>query len=250
MHCLAEPVRFFYLYSMKKDTYYFSHDYNASNDEKVLLLRTDLGMEGYGIYWYLVESLANSGGHLPIKVIPLLSTQMGSTIPKVKAVIKNYNLFQIIDGQFFSDRLLHHLGLRKALSDAGRIGANNRWANGVAIRDANGVAIRDANAKEIKGKESKGNETKGNELFTISDTSIEKARMMYASVKLVNLPPDRIKQLFDTWLPDNHNGRSQNEIEKHFINWLKTQKITVEENTHGSSYWQGLINSGTIKIQK
>ena len=40
---------------MKKDTFYFSHDYNAHNDVKILFMRQQLGMEGYGIYWFLIE---------------------------------------------------------------------------------------------------------------------------------------------------------------------------------------------------
>mgnify|MGYP001572489914 CR=1 FL=1 len=35
---------------MAKDTYYFSHDYNARNDEKILELRVKYGAEGYGLF--------------------------------------------------------------------------------------------------------------------------------------------------------------------------------------------------------
>lgn len=136
---------------MKKDTYYFSHDYNAKNDIKILLMRQELGMEGYGIYWFLIEALAESGGILPFNIIPVLAKQMDTTEVKVKGVITKYELFQLNDTQFFSERLLKHLELRNAMSEAGRIGAKNRWKNG----GANGGAIRGANAKERKVKEIK-----------------------------------------------------------------------------------------------
>ena len=57
-----------YFIFMKKETFYFSHDYNARNDTKILYMRQELGMEGYGIYWYLIEALADSGGILPLKM--------------------------------------------------------------------------------------------------------------------------------------------------------------------------------------
>jgi len=57
---------------MAKDSFYFPHDYNARNDVKCLFLRQQLGMEGYGIFWFLVESLADAGGVLPLKIIPVL----------------------------------------------------------------------------------------------------------------------------------------------------------------------------------
>ena len=41
----------------KKDAYYFSHDSNAMNDEKCILLIENLKMEGYGIFWALLETL-------------------------------------------------------------------------------------------------------------------------------------------------------------------------------------------------
>ena len=115
-------------------------------------MRQDLGMEGYGIYWYLVEALAESGGILPFNIIPVLAKQMDSTEIKVKGVITKYNLFQLNDSQFFSERLLKHLELRNAMSEAGRIGAKSRWKNGGANGGAIRGAIGDPNAKESKGK--------------------------------------------------------------------------------------------------
>jgi len=45
---------------MPKDTYYFSHDYNCRNDEKIKRLLRKHGMCGYGIFWSIVEDLYNN----------------------------------------------------------------------------------------------------------------------------------------------------------------------------------------------
>jgi hypothetical protein len=140
---------------MKHSTYYFSHDYNAHNDTKVLFLRQQLGMEGYGIYWYLIEQLANNNGKLPLTLIPVLAMQMHTTEVKVNAVITSFELFIIEQNSFFSSRLNSHLNLRTNLSEKGKLGAEKRWKN----RVANG----EGNAKERKGKENKGNENKLND---------------------------------------------------------------------------------------
>jgi len=42
---------------LKKETFYFSHDYTARSDEKIKNLIYDFGYEGYGIYWSLIEEL-------------------------------------------------------------------------------------------------------------------------------------------------------------------------------------------------
>jgi hypothetical protein len=94
---------------MKKSTYYFSHDYNAANDVKILFMRQQLGMEGYGIYWFLIEHLADAGGCLPMKIIPVLAMQMQSQEVKVRAVISEFELFQLVDDEFFSLRLIKSL---------------------------------------------------------------------------------------------------------------------------------------------
>jgi hypothetical protein len=143
-------------YFMKKDAFYFSHDYNANSDTKILFMRQQLGMEGYGIYWFLIEKLADAGGYLPLKIIPVLAMQMQTTEIKVKGVIESFELFEITDNQFFSIRLLMHLDLRNSLSENGKKGAEKRWENRGAIGEANGGA----NAKERKGKEIKGKESK------------------------------------------------------------------------------------------
>lgn len=141
---------------MKSKSYYFSHDYNAANDTKILFLRHQLGMEGYGIYWFLIERLADAGGKLPIELIPVLAMQMQSTDIKVKGVITQFDLFTIDDGEFWSERLQSHLGLREKLSQSGKNGALNRWGNG----EANRGAIGEGNAKKRKEKEIKGKESK------------------------------------------------------------------------------------------
>jgi hypothetical protein len=154
---------------MKSNSYYFSHDYNAANDTKVLFLRHQLGMEGYGIYWYLIEQLANAGGKLPLELIPVLAMQMHCTDVKVNGVLMNFGLFTIDSNEFWSERLQNHLELRLKLSESGKTGANNRWANRVAIGEAN---AKESKVKEIKEKKTKVNSTT---LFVDSDVNtIEK----------------------------------------------------------------------------
>lgn len=108
---------------------YFSHDYTASDDVKMLFLRQSLGMEGVGIFWYVIERLAQAGGRLPLKIIPVLSMQMQVTETKVQAVVQSFDLFEIEDPDFFSKRLLQTIDLRKTLQDAGQRGAAKRWGS-------------------------------------------------------------------------------------------------------------------------
>ena len=62
---------------MSKDAYYFSHDSNARNDLKVVKLRRSSGLEGYGLYWCIIEMLRESDRYeLPIQDISAICFEL------------------------------------------------------------------------------------------------------------------------------------------------------------------------------
>jgi len=199
---------------MKNSTYYFSHDYNAANDTKILFLRHQLGMEGYGIYWYLIEQLANAGGKLPLELIPVLAMQMHCTDVKVNGVLMNFDLFTIESGEFWSHRLQEHLELRLKLSQSGKAGANNRWKNGGAIVGA----IGEGNAKERKGKEIKGN------INLIEDIQTFKSEL-----------GDEYDNFVMYWTEPNKNGKLRYELEKFFDIKRRVNTWLQNKNKYGNS---------------
>jgi len=136
---------------MAKDSFYFSHDYNARNDEKTLELRLLHGAEGYGLFWMLIETMCeNDNGGVKATLIGGLSLGYGVAKSKLMEVISTcvtVGLLYEEEGYYYSKRLLKHKEYRKNLVEWGVKGANNRWGS---HRGANG-----------KGKESKGKEIKG-----------------------------------------------------------------------------------------
>ena len=200
---------------MKNKSYYFSHDYNAANDTKVLFLRHQLGMEGYGIYWFLIEKLAEAGGKMPLELIPILSMQMQTTDIKVKGVIMQFDLFSINEGEFWSERLNDHLGLRAKLSQSGKNGAISRWKNG----EANRGAIGEGNAKKRKEKEIKENINTINNKDLFID-NIEEYKILLG---------DSYDEFLEYWCEPNKDGKLRYELEKFFdvkrrVNtWIKNK---------------------------
>lgn len=197
---------------MKSKSYYFSHDYNAANDTKILFLRHQLGMEGYGIYWFLIERLADAGGKLPIELIPVLAMQMQSTDIKVKGVITQFDLFTIESGEFWSERLQNHLGLREKLSQSGKNGALNRWGNG----EANRGAIGEGNAKKRKEKEIKVKESKVNKLFSETEfVDIEIFKKKFIGTIYENANFNYYHEIINNWSSSGGNKK---------IDWIATAK--------------------------
>lgn len=91
------------------ENYWFSHDFNAKDDPKIMLLMDELGMEGYGIYWVLIETLRGcpeAQYRYPLRLIPSLARKYATTSPKVETVIRNYGLFIIENKEFFLSKSL------------------------------------------------------------------------------------------------------------------------------------------------
>ena len=94
-----------------KDAYWFKHDSNAKDDPKCVLLIEQLGLEGFGIYWVLIEILREQPDyHYPLALIPSIARRYNTSTQKVEAVIKGYGLFAT-DGEefFFSESLINRM---------------------------------------------------------------------------------------------------------------------------------------------
>ena len=94
-----------------KDAYWFKHDSNAKDDPKCVLLIEQLGLEGFGIYWVLIEILREQPNyHYPLALIPSIARRYNTSTQKVEAVIKGYGLFSTNDEEFFfSESLINRM---------------------------------------------------------------------------------------------------------------------------------------------
>ncbi len=108
---------------MAKDAYYFSHDSNAKDDPKCMLLIEELQLEGYGIYWLLVEVLREQENYkYPLRMVPVLARKFLTTKEKMLAVIYKYDLFVVENEEFFySDSLNRRMGLMNDKREQARL---------------------------------------------------------------------------------------------------------------------------------
>jgi hypothetical protein len=109
----------------KKDAFYFSHDSNAQDDPKCMMLIDDLGMEGYGIFWALIEKLrAEKDYTLPVSICGRFARRWATSEAKIQTVVTNYGLFEIHEDRFFSLRLKRSMEER---SEKARLSAGVSW---------------------------------------------------------------------------------------------------------------------------
>lgn len=156
---------------MKKDAYFFPHYCNARHDRKLKRVIKELGVEGYGIYFMLLEVLREQVDfRYPLEDLDLLADEFGTSEQKIRTVICNYKLFDVDENEnFFSIKLVFYLQPYIEKSQRARDAANLRWSNAkLQIEhktDANAYANAeqmqsDSNADAMQGEYSKGEETK------------------------------------------------------------------------------------------
>lgn len=107
---------------MSKERVYFSHDADALSDYKMIMLTSQLRMEGYGIYWAIIEMLRSQPEYkLPLAIIPGLSVRFSATPAIIEAVIRSYDLFKIEGDFFFSASLNRRMGVMEEKRESKRI---------------------------------------------------------------------------------------------------------------------------------
>lgn len=114
-----------------KDSQYITHDLGARNDPKLMDLQMEMGGQGLGIFWCLVEMLWENGGYIPANYRSIAFALRWCKPAEVEKVVNNFGLFQIEDGQIFSRSALERINHKKdkiqRMSEGGKKGQSNRW---------------------------------------------------------------------------------------------------------------------------
>lgn len=109
-----------------KDAYWFSHDSNARNDQKIMTMRVVEGMRGYGIFFALIEMLRDASSYQLALNYQAIAFDLREDKELIEKIICNYDLFTI-EGDFFyskslKDRMLKMDKTREKRRKIGKIG--------------------------------------------------------------------------------------------------------------------------------
>jgi len=139
---------------MPKDTFYFSHDYNSRNDEKIKFLIRKHGMLGYGVFWAIIEDLYNNANALRTDCDGIAyDLRVHSEV--VHSVLHDFGLFVFEGENFGSMSVQKRIDERDSKSKKASQNARKRWVSN--INDANAMpphsdrnAIKERKVNEIK----------------------------------------------------------------------------------------------------
>lgn len=193
-----------------KETYYFSHDYNASQDPKMMSLLSQCGLSGIGMYWIVVEILHQQPNSKIlyktyedyIDFYGRIDGENEHLLNKIKQVLTSVELLKIDGDYIYSERVLNNKKERERLSqirsEAGKKSAKVR-SSLTSVQQNSTIAQQ---SSTIKGKERKGNKKK------LNNITIESSRFAPPSLEDVK------KYILD----NNYNVDAEN-----FINFYASK---------------------------
>jgi hypothetical protein len=194
---------------MEKEAYYFPHFCNARHDRKIRRLRKELGVEGYGIYFMLLETLREQQDLMyPLEDLDLLAEEFGVSEAKIQVTVSKYDLFEIDESQkFFSPKMLVYLEpyfrMKEQRREAGLKSAAKRQLNDRSTT-VEQRKVKESKVNEIKEKESK-------EEFT--DFIKPFSKMVLPFIDELNTEYDNF---YSYWTEKNNKGKERWEMEKFF----------------------------------
>ena len=214
-----------------KQTYYFQHDYNAHKDPKCSALINDLGTEGYGVYWALIEILHEQGGKL--KKFPKLwdgiafelRVEKDKLVKQIEAMVRDYELLVEDDNFIWSERVLRNFEERNnkynLKAEAGRIGG-----------------IKSGISRKIM----KQNEAllEANELNKIKENKIKENKIKENNIIESSQRVDSPSKIADSFLNDINSSYRASFLEK----FGKSEEVK-KEMIKFISYWTEPNKSGT-----
>lgn len=133
------------------DSFYFKHDLDAREDEKMRALVMKKGASGYGIYWMIVEDLYRNEGRLA-RDYAALAWAYHEAQKEIKAIVEDFGAFYDDKGNIACRRVDRDLSARREASAqasaAGRASAVKRSLNGRSTTVQPGEERRGEKGKE------------------------------------------------------------------------------------------------------
>jgi len=240
---------------------YFPHDSNARNDIKVVRLRKDLGLEGYGIYFCLLEMLFSDKNMINIDDIDTIAFSLQCKSEVLSAVIKNYDLFVVNDNSFYSARLNETIGQIVKKSARASENAKKRWENKQSHSEGNTIKLNNSKVNDIKADKIKAKNllekrsiSFKNDVYSLDATEEDK-KSFYDYWSEPNKSNTRlrfelqqtwsIKRRMDRWANSQFNKSSKSKFPDY---WDKEFSRKLDDESKRTEYYDHLKSLGWSSI--
>lgn len=259
---------------MAKDTYYFSHDSNARNDDKLIAVRMRQGAEGYGIYFMILERLMESTDYMSVKDYNIIAFDLRVDASKVKSIIEDFGLFVFTeDGKYFysesfNRRMVPLDNMREQRRQAGKKSAAKRAGNErnstTVERPLPKNATKESKVKESKEEREKERKTSPPQNFSnvldktlkecyaevSQDQSWKEVVCMNTRIRYSSFTPNDfdlyLKGFFRKLANEGETKKSPKDAMSHFSRWLD---IELKNKKDGKQQNKGTDTAGRSPVK-
>lgn len=171
-----------------KDAYYFPHDSNSRNDQKIIEIRSNYGMRGYGVYFGIIEILREANGYQLPTNYKAIAYDLREDEEIIKNVIEGFDLFKISGENFFSKSLKERMKkmdeIREKRRESGRLGGEANAKQMLKQNSSDAEAVKESKVKESKEENIKYKDTPKTPPLAVQDKP-EKVRELSELQKIV-----------------------------------------------------------------
>ena len=260
-----------------KDTFYFSHDFNAFNDSKIVKIRRKFGIEGYGVYFALLEKLGNQSNYCLEYNIGDLAFDFRIDEEKFKQMILTFFevglfVYQKDENVFFSESFMQRMSKvdksRRKRAEAGRLGGLKKAENSSIATKNSSIATKNPSIatknpsialanpskekkrKESKVKKSKIKETKSKGKSPFLSQRIEVIDYLNLKVNRKFRPDSKYSKLIDGLLKNDYSvDDCKKVIDNKVKDWMNNPEYVeyLRPETLFGNKFDGYLN--TVKAQ-
>lgn len=212
---------------------YINHKISKRSEYAFRKLIERKGAAAYGVYWYILEELYESGGKMLFEEIEPISKALCVRKDFVASVIKSFSLFQYDSESFWSDEVIEQIEKRQKIKDKRKEAANKRWVSEKNI-------IVPEKEKEVESSPIV-KPTRVNKKQEMKSREREFYNMLVPFVKTYGR--EMIREFFDYWSePNKSHSKMRFEQER---TWDLSRRLQTWEKRSRNGFSK--YNSGTDK---
>ena len=143
---------------------FFPHYLNAQRDVKIIKLKRAHKMEGYGVYWALLEMIYESPKRAVECDYETIASLLDCDERLLKSVVENFGLFEIDEnkGVFYSEAAQRYTdeydAKNNSRSEKCRQAALKMWAKKRSVKNSANLSVRDVQEDACKNTQQEINE--------------------------------------------------------------------------------------------
>ena len=224
---------------MSAKTQFFSHDFNARNNYKLLELRCEYGWEGYGLFWAICETIAENDKPLPLDRIGALSIALGVSREFLAGFFKfciDLGIFIEKEAGITSESLEDRLEYKRKKSRKASENAKKRWNKAEPKQEQSEL---DANAMQSHNFSNANNTTQHNttQNIDIEDESSKTPQPKKSKSKTLKETFEDRKQAFSDEVNSYHEEYEQWMLDDFFGYWSEPNQSKTKMNKELKKTW-------------